>query len=231
MLAAVVRVWVDVRRPTGGVASPSPFVRGLFLALPATMIAWPSSIRGLLLGVVAAAATGCAENAGLPETAGIGPHPALPEPTSSLLPVINVVDAVGWVPNQTPTSVEGTVVTAFARGLDHPRWSHVLPHGDVLVAETNAPPRPDDSTGIRGWFFKRYQRKAGGAVPGANRFVPFSQGQPAGMPVEVLTDFVPGDGRAMGRPVGVAIDRRGGLLVADDVGNAVWRVAAASAAN
>ena len=45
----------------------------------------------------------------------------------------------------------------------------MLPNGDVLVAETNAPPRPDDNRGIRGWFFKRFQRKAGGAVPSANR--------------------------------------------------------------
>ena len=55
-------------------------------------------------------------------------------------------------------------------------------------------------------------------------FVPFHQGRPAGPPVEVLTDFLDDAGNARGRPVGVAIDRRGGLLVADDVGNAVWRV-------
>jgi hypothetical protein len=60
-------------------------------------------------------------------------------------------------------------VNAFARGLDHPRWLYVLPNGDVLVAETNAPKRPDDAKGIKGWFFKRYQKKAGGAVPSANR--------------------------------------------------------------
>jgi hypothetical protein len=45
----------------------------------------------------------------------------------------------------------------------------VLPNGDVLVAETNAPPRPQDAKGLKGWFFKRYQKKAGGAVPSANR--------------------------------------------------------------
>jgi glucose/arabinose dehydrogenase len=56
-------------------------------------------------------------------------------------------------------------------------------------------------------------------------FVPFSGGQPAGHPIEVLTGFVSADGNAYGRPVGVAIDKRGALLVADDVGNVVWRVA------
>jgi glucose/arabinose dehydrogenase len=85
------------------------------------------------------------------------------------VPQINVVTARGWSAEGKPAAVEGTVVSAFARGLDHPRWLHVLPNGDVLVAETNAPPRPEDGKGLRGWFFKRYQRKAGGAAPSANR--------------------------------------------------------------
>ena len=55
-------------------------------------------------------------------------------------------------------------------------------------------------------------------------FVPFTGGKPSGMPIDVLTGFVTEDGDAMGRPVGVALDSRGGLLVADDVGNAIWRV-------
>jgi len=57
-------------------------------------------------------------------------------------------------------------------------------------------------------------------------FVPFLNGVPAGEPIDVLTGFVLPNGDAMGRPVGVAIDSRGGLLVADDVGNTVWRVSA-----
>jgi glucose/arabinose dehydrogenase len=56
-------------------------------------------------------------------------------------------------------------------------------------------------------------------------FVPFSAGRPSGTPIDVLTGFVRENGDAMGRPVGVAIDKRGGLLVADDVGNTIWRVA------
>ena len=55
-------------------------------------------------------------------------------------------------------------------------------------------------------------------------FIPFSHGKPSGMPRDVLTGFVSADGKAYGRPVGVAIDKRGGLLVADDVGNVIWRV-------
>ena len=58
-------------------------------------------------------------------------------------------------------------------------------------------------------------------------FVPFQGGRPSGQPVDVLTGFVNEKGEAMGRPVGVAIDKQGALLVADDVGNAVWRVTSA----
>ncbi len=57
-------------------------------------------------------------------------------------------------------------------------------------------------------------------------FVPFTDGVPSGSSVDVLTGFVKENGHAMGRPVGVAIDKRGALLVADDVGNTIWRVTA-----
>jgi glucose/arabinose dehydrogenase len=60
-------------------------------------------------------------------------------------------------------------VSAFARDLDHPRWLYVLPNGDVLVAETNAPPKPDDAKGIKGWISKQVMKRAGAGVPSANR--------------------------------------------------------------
>ncbi|MEO5692042.1 MAG: sorbosone dehydrogenase family protein, partial [Usitatibacter sp.] len=59
-------------------------------------------------------------------------------------------------------------------------------------------------------------------------FVPFSSGKPNGMPINVLTGFLGPEEEARGRPVGVAIDRRGALLVADDVANTIWRVSAAT---
>ena len=82
---------------------------------------------------------------------------------------MHVVTAQGWPDGGRPVAAEGTAVAAFARGLEHPRWLYVLPNGDVLVAETNAPVRPKDNRGIKGWFFKHFQKKAGGAVPSANR--------------------------------------------------------------
>ena len=60
-------------------------------------------------------------------------------------------------------------------------------------------------------------------------FVPFANGQPSGLPVDVLTGFLSADEKAYGRPVGVAMDKRGALLVADDVGNTVWRVSGTAA--
>lgn len=59
-------------------------------------------------------------------------------------------------------------------------------------------------------------------------FVPFVGGTPSGDPIDVLTGFVNEDGEAFGRPVGVAVDTHGALLVVDDVGNVIWRVAAGS---
>jgi glucose/arabinose dehydrogenase len=122
-----------------------------------------------VVAAVALLASGCAATARLPVSAGTGAHPVLPAPRISLIPTVHVVDAKGWPVDGKPVAAAGTGVAAFARGLDHPRWLYVLPNGDVLVAETNAPPRPDASKGVKGWFFKRFQKKAGGAVPSANR--------------------------------------------------------------
>jgi glucose/arabinose dehydrogenase len=57
-------------------------------------------------------------------------------------------------------------------------------------------------------------------------FIPFREGKPAGLPLDVLDGFLNDAGEALGRPVGVAIDQRGALLVADDVGNVIWRLSA-----
>ncbi|EGH48757.1 L-sorbosone dehydrogenase, partial [Pseudomonas syringae pv. pisi str. 1704B] len=68
-----------------------------------------------------------------------------------------------------PVAAPGTQVAAFAENLDHPRWLYVLPNGDVLVAETNSPAKPDDSKGIRGWVMEKVMGRAGAGVPSANR--------------------------------------------------------------
>jgi glucose/arabinose dehydrogenase len=135
---------------------------------PAKRIAFKLVRRGALLAA-AVGLVGCASAARLPVSAGTGPHPDLPPPNKAPIPLVHVVTAKGWPEGARPVTAEGTAVAAFAKGLDHPRWLYVLPNGDVLVAETNAPERPEDSKGIKGWFFKMFQKKAGGAVPSANR--------------------------------------------------------------
>jgi len=118
-------------------------------------------------------ALGCASSAHLPVAAGTGANPTLPPPNKALIPLVHVVTAKGWPQGAKPVAAAGTAVAAFAQGLDHPRWLYVLPNGDVLVAETNAPERPQDAKGIKGWFFKHFQKKAGGTVPSANRITLF----------------------------------------------------------
>ena len=90
----------------------------------------------------------CASNAELPISAGIGPDPALPPPNQELIPRVHAATATGWSGGMTPLAAPGLVANAFAGDLDHPRWLYVLPNGDVLVAETNAPERPEDAEGI-----------------------------------------------------------------------------------
>lgn len=111
----------------------------------------------------------CGESSSLQVTDGTGPSPKLPEPNKTLIPTVNIAPAIGWPEGGKPTAAAGTQVAPFAEGLDHPRWLYVLPNGDVLVAETNAPPKPDDSTGIRGWVMKKVMGKAGAGVPSPNR--------------------------------------------------------------
>ena len=125
----------------------------------------------LLAGFViasAAALTNCGEVATLSVRDGSGVAPVLPPPKRTLIPTVNIAPAIGWPDGALPVAPAGTMVKAFATGLDHPRWLYVLPNGDVLVAETNAPPKAE-SKGIRGWFMKRTMKKAGASTPSANR--------------------------------------------------------------
>jgi glucose/arabinose dehydrogenase len=111
----------------------------------------------------------CSGVARLPLEATVGPDPTLPPPHRSLIPTLNVADATGWRPDEHPDAAPTLAVGKFADGLQHPRWVYVLPNGDVLVAETDAPPKPEDGKGIRGWFMKQFMRKAGSGQPSANR--------------------------------------------------------------
>ena len=278
---------------------------------------------------------------------GYGAAPTLSPPQGGLVPTVDIATVAGWAADETPAPAAGFSVERFADGLDHPRWLYVLPNGDVLVAETNAPPK--ETTGIKSFVMQQVQKVAGAGTPSANRitllrdgdgdgraetrsvflenlfspfgmalvggdlyvanadavmrfpyepgqqritaqgvqpprsdlvekavapdyalgshtaslglafydgtasperyrggafvgqhgswnrsepvgykvvFVPFADGRRAGPPEGVLTGFLNADGQARGRPVGVVVDAKGGLLVADDVGNVIWWVTA-----
>ncbi|MEX2495389.1 MAG: sorbosone dehydrogenase family protein [Woeseia sp.] len=128
-----------------------------------------SSAAATLSSTVVLALAACGDMATLPVEAGMGPDPALPEPETSLVPTVEIAPATGWPEDARPVAAPGLSVNAFATELDHPRWLYVLPNGDVLVAETNAPPQPEDKKGITGWIMKKALKRAGAATPSADR--------------------------------------------------------------
>ncbi len=142
-----------------------------------------AAISLLLLASLAA----CGHAADLTFDAGTGLNPRLPPPESSVIPTVNIAPAIGWPAGVMPVPMAGLAVTALASGLDHPRWVYVLPNGDVLVAESNAPAKPDDGKGIKGWVMKKVMGRAGAGVSSANR-------------ITLLRD-VDGDGKAETRTV------------------------------
>lgn len=127
--------------------------------------------RRIRLGLLAlpALVAACGEKARLPDGADVGPRPQLTQPRTTLLPTVDIAPAVGWTSGRTPVAAKGLTVRAFARGLEHPRWLLVLPNGDVLVAETNAPERPDEGQGIKGWVMKKVMARAGAGVKSPDR--------------------------------------------------------------
>ena len=126
-------------------------------------------IEHAVLLLATALLASCGESATIPLRAGIGDAPQLPKPNPTLIPTVNIAPAIGWSDGTAPTAAAGFQVRAFAAGLDHPRWLHVLPNGDVLVAETNAPSKPQDGQGIKGAVMESVMKKAGAGVPSANR--------------------------------------------------------------
>ncbi|MGV8984730.1 MAG: PQQ-dependent sugar dehydrogenase [Cypionkella sp.] len=125
-------------------------------------------LTATLLGLTSVLLWSCG-SAPDPVATGFGPNPRLPAPERRLLPTVNVAKAEAWAEGQAPRPADGLRVTEFARDLDHPRWLYELPNGDVLVAESNAPPQPEEGSSIKGFFTKRIMAKAGAAVPSADR--------------------------------------------------------------
>src|SRR3954449_9256451 len=153
-----------------------------------------------LLLAAAAGLAACGDKATLPVDAGTGPDPQLPPPHQTLLPTVEVAPAKGWPAGAAPTAAPGLRVAAFADGLDHPRWLLPLPNGDVLVAETDAPPKPEDGKGIKGWVMRLLMHRAGSSHPSANRITLLRDADGDGI-AETRTAFLEG----LSSPFGMAL--------------------------
>ena len=122
---------------------------------------------------------------------GWGPNPALPAPERSLIPTINIAEADAWPQGTRPTSAAGLAVTAYATGLDHPRWLYVLPNGDVLVAESNKPGNAPKEKGIRAKVQGLAQKKAGAGVESPDKIILLRGFKPDGT-ADTKTTFMEG---------------------------------------
>ena len=149
-----------------------------------------------------ASLAGCGDTARLGIAQGTGPAPQLPEPTRTLIPTVHVAKATGWPTGAAPVPAAGLKVNAFATGLVHPRWLLSLPNGDVLVAETAAPPRDPafKDRSIKAFFFGIFQKKAGAAVPSPNRITLLRDADGDGV-VEVQRQYITG----LSSPFGMAL--------------------------
>ena len=153
----------------------------------------------LLLGT-ALCLTACGETARLHPEDGMGPAPQLPQPVKNLFPTVKTSKAIGWPVDRGPTPAAGFQVRAFARNLSHPRWLYVLPNGDVLVAETDAPPKPDDAKGIKGFFMKLIMKDVGSGNGSPNRITILRDSNGDGLADEQLP-FITG----LNSPFGMAL--------------------------
>jgi len=156
--------------------------------------------KALIATSLTLALAACGDAAKLPEQASVGAKPELPAPNHTLIPTVDIPAAKGWPQGAKPKPADGLEVKAFATGLNHPRWLHVLPNGEVLVAETNAPQRPDEGRGIKGWVYQMAQKRAGAGVPSANRITLLRDEDGDGT-AETKTEFLQG----LNSPFGMAI--------------------------
>ena len=151
-------------------------------------------VRNITLIFVALGAIGVwymtrPDEAQLSEAALTGPKPELTAPRPQMFPTINVAEVDRWKAGEAPVAAPGLVVERFAGGLDHPRNVYVLPNGDVLVAESNSPPK--EGGGVEGMIARWLMGKAGAGVPSANRITLLRDADGDGK-AELKTPFITG---------------------------------------
>ena len=136
-----------------------------------------------------------------------GRQPTIQAPREQVIPTVNIAKPVGWTNGAKPSVAQGLTIRSFATGLDHPRWLYELPNGDVLVAETNSPPRP--SAGLVQRVMNFFLGRAGAAVPSANRITLLRDTDGDGV-ADVKTPFMTG----LNSPFGMVLFD-GQLYIAD----------------
>jgi glucose/arabinose dehydrogenase len=157
-------------------------------------------LLAICIGALALPLAACDEQNTVATELTFGPSPTLPAPEHSWIPTVNIANATGWPAGGKPAAANGMTVNALATGLDHPRTLYVLPNGDVLVTETNAPPKPDDTTGIKGWITKMVMTRAGADTASANRITLLRDANGDGV-AETRTIFLEG----LNSPFGMAL--------------------------
>jgi glucose/arabinose dehydrogenase len=159
----------------------------------------------IVLGLLALVVAGIVAYIAWPDEARLrleevaGSRPTISAPRVQTLPTIAIAEPVGWGSSR-PVPAAGLAVQPFASGLDHPRWLYRLPNGDVLVAETNSPPRP--KRGITSVVMGFLMGRAGAGVPSANRITLLRDADGDGT-AELKTPFMTG----LNSPFGMALHK------------------------
>ena len=159
-----------------------------------------ASIALLCSGSLLAQASTANARSTQPPAQTIGPNPQLAKPNKQTIPTVHIAPAKGWPDGTRPIAAAGLSVAPLATGLDHPRWVYVLPNGDVLVAESNAPPKPEDGQGIKAAVMGMVMKRAGAGVPSANRITLLRDADGDGV-AELRTTFLQG----LNSPFGMAL--------------------------
>ena len=128
----------------------------------------------------------------------VGVDPVLVDPRPQMVPTVDIADVSRWSADEKPVPAQGLVVERFADGLDHPRNLYTLPNGDILVAESNSPPR--ENGGIQGWVMKHLMGKAGADTTSANRITLLRDSNGDGT-VDLRSTFLKG----LNSPFGMAL--------------------------
>jgi glucose/arabinose dehydrogenase len=118
----------------------------------------------------------------------VGLHPALPEPSLSMIPTVNIAKASEWPDGLMPSVKAGLTVNLYSKALVHPRWLYVLPNGDVLVAQSNKQ-HPQKTKGVKALVTEFVMKRAGAGRDSPDKITLLRDHDHDGI-AELSTDFL-----------------------------------------